>query len=753
MNNYWAKSNPRETIIEHTEKLIENYELLKEIYPNLNVDWDILYLACLYHDLGKMNRKFQDKIEHIRRHIDEIPHGILSLAFINAKALEGQGYSKERIKLLAQAIAYHHDRDFNFDKELLNREIELIKEEARNFKYDRLNDIVVKKLSKKYFRMDRIYEENEEDEDDEKESLFFNYIMIKGLLNRIDYAASGDIDVEKENNFLLQNLEENLLEQFRIKNPDAEWNRLQKYMIENRNNNLVIVAQTGMGKTEAGLLWIGNNKGFFTLPLKTAINAMYKRITEKIVIADYENRVGLLHSDIKREYLNRKEEIDFDEYYNKTKQLSLPLTICTIDQIFDFVYRYRGFEPKLATLAYSKVVIDEVQMYSPDLLAYLVVGLSYIDKIGGKFAILTATLPQIFVKLLEEENVKFLKPEAFTNERIRHSVKVKHEKLNSEFIKKVYKNNKVLVICNTVKEAQRIYGDLLEDEELKKNIKLFHSGFIKKDRKRKEEEILEFGDKEKTYEGIWITTQVVEASLDIDFDILVTELSDLNGLFQRLGRCYRDRDWDKEGYNCYVFDGGESKCTGVGKVINEHIFKLSKEALRNIKGPITEDEKIKLIDSIYTMEKLEGTKYHEELIDAIKYLKLIDPYEMSKGEVMERFRRIESKTIIPKPIYEDNKVEIDGYIDILKREYNKDITLEERKRIKEEKLQARVSLDDFTVPIPLYRADSQLLEKIDINKYEFIEIFECAYDDHIGIIYKSKDNGKEDSTSREDRFF
>ncbi len=57
MNNYLAKSNPRETIVEHTEKLIYNYELLKTIYPNLNIDWDILYLACLYHDLGKMNKK------------------------------------------------------------------------------------------------------------------------------------------------------------------------------------------------------------------------------------------------------------------------------------------------------------------------------------------------------------------------------------------------------------------------------------------------------------------------------------------------------------------------------------------------------------------------------------------------------------------------------------------------------------------------------------------------------------------------
>ena len=49
-------------------------------------------------------------------------------------------------------------------------------------------------------------------------------------------------------------------------------------MKENKDNNIVAVAQTGMGKTEAGLLWIGNNKGFFTLPLKVAINAIYDRI-------------------------------------------------------------------------------------------------------------------------------------------------------------------------------------------------------------------------------------------------------------------------------------------------------------------------------------------------------------------------------------------------------------------------------------------------------------------------------------------
>lgn len=55
---FLAKSNPRETIQEHTDKLLENLNTLQEIYPNLFLNWDIFYmlkLACLYHDLGKMN--------------------------------------------------------------------------------------------------------------------------------------------------------------------------------------------------------------------------------------------------------------------------------------------------------------------------------------------------------------------------------------------------------------------------------------------------------------------------------------------------------------------------------------------------------------------------------------------------------------------------------------------------------------------------------------------------------------------------
>lgn len=743
MNKYLAKSNPRETIQEHTNNLLKNYDILKSIYPDLEIDWDILYLTCIYHDFGKMNLKFQQKLEYGKRFKDEVPHGILSLAFLNTRELKINEYTNEQIKVLAHSIAYHHDRDFNYDNELINNEIELLKSEVTNFNYNKVQDIKVKKISAKYFCNDRIYEKENED-------IFFKYIMIKGLLNRIDYAASGYIEVERENDFLTYSLD-GMMNNWKKKNPNSDWNELQEYMIDHQDKNVIVVAQTGMGKTEAGLLWIGDNKGFFTLPLKTAINSIFKRVSYEIVKSGFEDKVGLLHSDTYSEYLNMgSEEINIDEYYNKTKQLSLPLTICTLDQIFDFVYRYRGFESKLATLAYSKVVIDEIQMYSPDLLAYLIIGLSYITKVGGKFAILTATLPNLVLDFLEKENIEFTTPEKpfIDNSFNRHSMKIIEDEINIDPIFKLYEDNKVLVICNTVRKAQEIYEELGKKEV--KNLNLFHSGFIKKDRREKEEKILETGNKDSTESGIWIATQVVEASLDIDFDILITELSDVNGLFQRMGRCYRNREFNKKGYNCYVFNGGDKKCSGVGYVVDKEIFNLSRKYLNNINGILTEKDKVDLIDSLYTTDNLKYTDYYKFIENNIEYVKSIEDYEKSKGEIKKIFRNINTMTVIPKQVYDDNYEEIRECVDIISQAYDKKASASERQKIKHSKIIARNRLRDFTVSVQYYLTEGNIIEYIKLNRNEVIPILNCTYSKDFGIQVIKNKKGR---TSPESRFF
>lgn len=778
-NNYLAKSNPRETIQEHTDNLLKQLEILEEIYPSLFTNWDIFYIlkkACVFHDLGKMGTKFQ-KIISGKRNEKQIPHGILSLSFLNAKELKKEIAEKynlidkkdieNKVRILAHAIAYHHERKLDYTDDELKSAVEDLKEQIKNFNYKNLEEKVIKEISKKYYQQkERIgYPKEIKTEEDKKQMKVFNeYVMVKGLLNRLDYSASAGIDVEIKNDFLEKSLNE-MLGRWKAKNPKSKWNELQNFAAEKRDKNIIAVAQTGMGKTEAGLLWIGDNKGFFILPLKTAINAMYERIINDIVKDDTRKKsVGLLHSETMERYISlsdmfdKKEDLDI--YYTQTKQFSLPLTICTLDQIFDFVYEYKGFELKQATLSYSKVVLDEIQMYSPELLAYVIRGLKKITDMGGKFAVLTATLPGIVADLLKAEGIEFEMSKNFTKPElpVRHSVKVKENLIDTDLIVSKYNKNKILVICNTVREAQRT-ADELRKKVNENEVNVFHGKFIRKDRNEKEREILKLGNKNSKDYGIWVTTQVVEASLDIDFDILFTELSDLNGLLQRMGRCYRNRPWDKGNgeYNCYVFVGKDKeKNTGIGNgldgVVDRQIYELSKELVKNkFSGIITEEEKMKYVSELYTTENLKNTEYYEKVQSTLNYLSLLGTSEKEKSEAQKEFRDIRSFTIIPKNIYEKYKKEIDEDVKFL-NEYKK-FSSEEKNVYERKRFNAKMRITDFTMSIQGYEIGKNGLynnETIEIGKNQVIYIFDCEYDKKNG--FRMKKNIKSEKECEEDNF-
>ena len=746
-NYYLAKSNPQETIQQHTDKLLKNLDILKNLYPNLFLNWDISYmleLACLYHDIGKINISFQKRVTG-GKEPQIVPHGLYSLCFLEADDLCDKIYDKylelekdentaeeqaiNFVTVVANAIAYHHERDISNEvSEIIKNNLESLREQLKEFKYDKIKISKVEEIAPDFFRIgtrlmpSKIKSQNE---------IFKKYILVKGLLNRIDYASSAgeEIQVERKNDFLLDKLE-NILENWKKKNPQSDWNKLQKYMIKKRDKNVIAIAQTGMGKTVAGLLWIGDTKGFFILPLKTAINSIYNRVTTEIVKEKIEDRVGLLHSETKDIYLKDFSNNDLEVYYESTKQLSLPLTICTLDQIFDFVYRYKGFEPKLATLSYSKIVLDEIQMYSPDLLAYIIKGLKYITELGGKFAILTATFPEIVKDLLSSQGIEFEISENFTKPdlNLRHNVKVIEKLIDTDFILSKFQKNKILVICNTVKEAQRIYTELKEKISDKKLINLFHSKFIKRDRAIKENEILKLGNKNNKDFGIWIATQVVEASLDIDFDILITELSDLSGLFQRMGRCYRNRPLLDDETNCFVFTGDEKvKNTGVGFVVDKDIYTKSKDLiLEKIDGNLFEEKKMKYISELYTTKNLEKTEYYDKIKRTLEYLDLINPYEKDKQDAKREFRDITSYMIIPKNLYEENSEEINKNLEILKQE---NIS-------KKEKLTSKMKIRDLTLNIQGYELKTKNigLNFIELGKYEKIYILDCDYSFEIGFI-------------------
>ncbi|WP_071120347.1 CRISPR-associated helicase/endonuclease Cas3 [Romboutsia timonensis] len=733
------KAKPNKSIIEHTNDLLDVLEILWNLgYIKEERIYELIQKACIYHDIGKINKEFQKRVKNKGIKFDEnkeVAHNVLSLYFID----ESKFNNKEDYLIVSNAVVNHHDY---CDIGLAIREkSDIIENLLEGLDHKKVKKVIPAKIA--------------------SISQDIDAIKIKGYLHKCDYSASSGYTAEYENNFLEKSLE-NVLNKWKLDNQDASWNELQQYCIENKNENIIAIAQTGMGKTEAGLLWISDNKGFFILPIRTAINAIYDR-TKKYISSyggNLEEQLGLLHSssleylllqseddkyDDKDEYIDKKEDKEIIEYEKIAKQLSLPINVSTIDQLFDFVYKYPAYELKLTTLSYSKIVIDEIQMYGPDLLAYLVYGLERIVEQGGKVAILTATLPP-FVKELLSKSIKFkIKEDGFTDNSKRHNLKILDKRIDSNDIcnkyrenEKLNKSNKILVVCNSITQAQNLYeeiSNILGNE----NLHILHSKFIKCERLSKESEIIEFG---KTYKdnkiheldkqsGIWISTSIVEASLDIDFDYLFTELQDLNSLFQRLGRCNRKGKKDSSENNCYIYTQIDERSfiNGDRGYIDKDIFELSKEAISLWEGQISEKEKIELINKYLTMDKIKNSNYITQYKHTYNFIKNLTPDTFKSDEV--KLRNILSKDIIPSPIYH----EYNGDIKELELKL-KDKSLNSPEN-KGEKIKLQNKLKKYTVSVHpnhitnYYRALKNGLatryDNVRVSDYEYIPVIECEY--------------------------
>lgn len=699
------------SITDIAEKTEEKQKTLKEHHKDIVTCAEMFFLeygeyftekekklvveACRIHDLGKVNLVFQamicpklaEKFHIDVRKTPQIPHGFLSAVTISLDEFDdlSELFSDKDFGPFITAVYYHHDREDYYNSPAIRKYAEKYYmkqiEEYLNRKIRKLN---CSNLDDLLFRNNVYTGKYIPDSNAWKE-----YLLIKGLLNKFDYTVSAGYEnaesaIDLHEKKLVKNIEKFLNRK--------ELRPAQKFMKMNRDKNLIVIAPTGSGKTEASLLWMNGEKSFYTLPLKVSSNAIYLRIKENYEYKD----VALLHSDAMAVYLREYNgNEDIGEKYERSKMLSQPLTVCTVDQLFRFVYRALGTEIFAATLKYSKLVLDEIQAYEPRVIATIIYGLKMIQEMGGKFAIITATFPPVLKYFMEQYGLvegkqyifkDFTGKEYQVEKYPRHKVEIRHSEMNLDEIRLRGKNRKVLVICNTVSKAQKLYKKL-EGE----NVWLLHSKYIRRDRVFLERKIMEFSESGES--GIWITTQIVEASLDIDFDILYTEMCTADSLLQRMGRCNRKGCYCPNEANIVVFDNRNGVSEGKRRsVYEDKLYDRSLELLSKYEHILfSEDKKTAYMNEVYSVDGVKETIYFENIQKDLKLFSEIHPTEYSADEA--EVRDIRSVTIVPENVYVENQNLFEYGVEFLKKS---NMSREARSLIKSK-------LENLTLSLNLYQ--------------------------------------------------
>lgn len=699
------------SITDIAEKTEEKQKTLKEHHKDIVTCAEMFFLeygeyftekekklvveACRIHDLGKVNLVFQamicpklaEKFHIDVRKTPQIPHGFLSAVTISLDEFDdlSELFSDKDFGPFITAVYYHHDREDHYNSPAIRKYAEKYYmkqiEEYLNRKIRKLN---CSNLDDLLFRNNVYTGKYIPDSNAWKE-----YLLIKGLLNKFDYTVSAGYEnaesaIDLHEKKLVKNIEKFL--------NGKELRPAQKFMKMNRDKNLIVIAPTGSGKTEASLLWMNGEKSFYTLPLKVSSNAIYLRIKENYEYKD----VALLHSDAIAVYLREYNgNEDIGEKYERSKMLSQPLTVCTVDQLFRFVYRALGTEIFAATLKYSKLVLDEIQAYEPRVIATIIYGLKMIQEMGGKFAIITATFPPVLKYFMEQYGLvegkqyifkDFTGKEYQVEKYPRHKVEIRHSEMNLDEIRLRGKNRKVLVICNTVSKAQKLYKKL-EGE----NVWLLHSKYIRRDRAFLERKIMGFSESGES--GIWITTQIVEASLDIDFDILYTEMCTADSLLQRMGRCNRKGRYCPNEANIVVFDNRNGVSEGKRRsVYEDKLYDRSLELLSKYEHILfSEDKKTAYMNEVYSVDGVKETIYFENIQKDLKLFSEIHPTEYSADEA--EVRDIRSVTIVPENVYVENQNLFEYGVEFLKKP---NMSREARSLIKSK-------LENLTLSLNLYQ--------------------------------------------------
>ena len=352
---------------------------------------------------------------------------------------------------------------------------------------------------------------------------------------------------------------------------------------------LIVEAPTGVGKTEAALVaaeqWMGRTGAsgiYYALPTQATSNQMVGRVRDFLASSFDEERINLHlvhaasllnddYADLALASVNEpgigEGSVVADQWFrSKRRTLLSPFAVGTVDQVLLAALQCRHFFVRLFALAGKVVVIDEVHAYDAFMSRILDQLLAWLRELDCSVVLLSATLPSVRRRELLQAwhpdvpaqdstegypritcltrnaglEIVELQPEA--HRRIGLEWRESSTESTAEWIlARTHQGGCAAWICNTVAEAQAAFAAIGEAGLAANEGTLFHARFPLEDRLERERSILERFGKTGTrpHRHVVVATQVIEQSLDLDFDLMVSALAPIDLLLQRAGRMHR----------------------------------------------------------------------------------------------------------------------------------------------------------------------------------------------------------------------